>query len=158
MSINIRRTYSHTDSQDVLIEKLKGKQGAQRNLFTLQIASHLISVSVKADELHWWSPEMTLRLETDENKTTVFETIGPNPSMFTLSMFFVILGSVGFFASLMWALSLMTVGESSIIAWILNFISGLLIVSIFGILALGRIKAADQVANLRQFISEMIGT
>jgi hypothetical protein len=101
---------------------------------------------------------MALRLETEENKTIVFETIGPNPSMFTFSMFFVILGSVGFLASLMWALSLMAVGESSIIAWILNFVSGSLIVSIFGILALGRIKAADQVANLRQFMSEMIGT
>ena len=158
MSINIRRTYNHTDSQDVLIEKLKRKQGGHENPFTLQIASHLISVSIKADELHWWSPEMALRLETEENKTIVFETIGPNPSMFTFSMFFVILGSVGFLASLMWALSLMAVGESSIIAWILNFVSGALIVSIFGILALGRIKAADQVANLRQFMSEMIGT
>ncbi|MBT3254649.1 MAG: hypothetical protein HN995_12095 [Candidatus Marinimicrobia bacterium] len=158
MSINIRRTYNHTDSQDVLIEKLKRKQGGHENPFTLQIASHLISVSIKADELHWWSPEMALRLETEENKTIVFETIGPNPSMFTFSMFFVILGSVGFLASLMWALSLMAVGESSIIAWILNFVSGSLIVSIFGILALGRIKAADQVANLRQFMSEMIGT
>ena len=158
MSINIRRTYNHTDSQDVLIEKLKRKQGGHENPFTLQIASHLISVSIKADELHWRSPEMALRLETEENKTIVFETIGPNPSMFTFSMFFVILGSVGFLASLMWALSLMAVGESSIIAWILNFVSGSLIVSIFGILALGRIKAADQVANLRQFMSEMIGT
>ena len=158
MSINIRRTYNHTDSQDVLIEKLKRKQGGHENPFTLQIASHLISVSIKADELHWWSPEMALRLETEENKTIVFETIGPNPSMFTFSMFFVILGSVGFLASLMWALSLMAVGESSIIAWILNFVSGSLIVSIFGILALGRIKAADQVANRRQFMSEMIGT
>ncbi len=158
MSINIRRTYSHTDSQDSLIKKLHGKQGARENPFTLQIANHLISVSVKAGEHRWWSPEMTLRLEEDENKTTIFETIGPNPSMFTLSMFFVILGSVGFLASLMWALSLMAVGESSITAWILNFLSGILIVSIFGILALGRIKAADQVANLRQFMSEMIGT
>lgn len=156
MGINIRRSYGHKDAQDVLIRKLSQTQAAEGNLFLLQIANHLISINVKQDEHHWWSPEMSLRLEQDGAGTTIHEAVGPNPSMFTLAMFFVILGSVTFLAALMWALSQMTVGDSSIVAWIVNFGSGLLIVATFGVLALGRIKAADQVSNLRDFISKII--
>ncbi|NQT62427.1 MAG: hypothetical protein HQ556_05665 [Candidatus Marinimicrobia bacterium] len=131
-------------------------QKVEGNPFNLQISNHLISLNVKEDEQHWWSPEMTLRLEKEESKTTIFESIGPNSSMFTLAMFFVILGSVLFLAALMWSLSQMTVGESPVQSILVTFLSGLLILLTFGWLAMGRMRARDQVTRLKQFVAEII--
>lgn len=156
MGINIRRNYNHQDSKAVLLEKIVQSQENEEEPIQVEIASHLISINVKQVEHHWWSPEMSLRIEERDDGVTIYETIGPNPSMFTLSMFFVTLGAVMFLAALMWALSQMAVGESSVIAWMANFISGLVIVATFGVLAIGRIKAADQVASLRQFIANIL--
>jgi len=156
VAINIRRDYGHADTPGQLLEKLNRVESIQVDPFIVQIANHLISINVKQDENHWWSPEMTLRIEKDERGSRVFEVIGPNPSMFTLAMFFVILGSVGFIASILWALSQMSVGDSSLFAWGANFASGVVIVATFGVLAIGRIKAADQVSSLRQFISDIL--
>lgn len=156
MGINIRRSYSHQESHDVLMGKLNETQEVEGNPFLLQIANHLIAINVKPDEHHWWSPEMSLRLEEEGEGTTIYETIGPNPSVFTLAMFFVILGSVIFLAALMWVLSQMTVGDSSSLAWTITFLSGLMILATFGWLALGRMKAADQVSRLRKFVGDII--
>ena len=156
MGIKIRRSYNHQESHDVLMGKLNETQELEGNPFLLQIANHLIAINVKLDEHHWWSPEMSLRMEKDREGTTIYETIGPNPSMFTLAMFFVILGSVIFIAALMWALSQMTVGNLPLLAWIITFLSGLMILVTFGWLALGRVKVADQVARLRQFVGVIL--
>lgn len=157
MAINIRRNYVHQDKPGQILAKMHAVENHEDSPFILEIANYLISINVREDEQRWWSPEMTLRYEEETEGTRIYEVIGPNPSVFTLAMFFVILGSVGFIASIMWALSQMTVGDSSILAWFANFVSGLIIVTTFGVLALGRIKAADQVASLRKFFEEVIG-
>ncbi|MBT3227614.1 MAG: hypothetical protein HOD43_09345 [Candidatus Marinimicrobia bacterium] len=156
MGINIRRTYNHPDSQEHLLGKFSRTQDTEDNPFTLQIANRLISLNVKQEEHHWWSPEMTLRLENEENNTAIYEVIGPNSSMFTLAMFFVTLGSVVFLAALMMSLSQMTVGESPLLAVVATILSGLLIIVTFGVLAIGRMKATNQVSTLRQFVGDII--
>jgi len=157
VGINLRRTYGHSLSQEEIMGKFVNLQKVEEKPFTIQIANHLISLNVKQEENHWWSPEMTLRMENEENETMIFESIGPNSSLFTLAMFFVILGSVVFLAALMWSLSQMTVGESPVLSLLVTFLSGILIVSTFGWLAMGRLKATDQVARLREYVGGIIG-
>jgi hypothetical protein len=156
VGINLRRTYDHSLSKDEFKGKFINFPKIEENPFTIQIASHLISLNVKPDERQWWSPEMTLRIESDEGETTIYESIGPNSSMFTLAMFFVILGSVIFLAALMMSLSQMTVGDSPVLALGVTIFSGLLIAMTFAVLAMGRMKAADQVSRLRKFVSKVL--
>ena len=156
VGINLRRTYSHSLSQDELMEKFVNFQKIEEQPFSLQTANHLISINVKQDEQHWWSPEVGIRLENVGGETTIFESIGPNSSMFTLAMFFVILGSVVFLAALLMSLSQMTIGDSPKIALMVTLFSGFLIAVTFGALAVGRMKAADQVSRLKDFISDVI--
>lgn len=156
MGINIRRTYGHSESLEVLMEKFTTTQQRAENPFSLQMANNLISLNVNQEEQHWWSPEMTLRLEAEDNKISIYEVIGPNSSMFTLAMFFVILGSVIFLAALMMALSQMSVGDSPLLAIATTILSGILIAVTFRVLAMGRLKAADQVSRLRIFVGDIL--
>lgn len=156
MGINLRRAYSNSLSKEELMGKFVNFHEAEEQPFTIQIANHLVSMNVKQEEQHWWSPELTLRLEGEGSETTFHESIGPNSSMFTLAMFFVILGAVVFLAALMMTLSQMTVGDSPVLALIVTVFSGLLIVVTFGVLALGRLKATEQVSRLRDFVGQII--
>jgi hypothetical protein len=156
VGINLRRTYSHTLSQADLMGKFINFQKEEGDSFTLQVANHLISLNVKQKEHHWWSPEMTLRLENEGSETTIHESVGPNSSMFTLAMFFVILGSVVLLAALMMSLSQMTIGEQPLLALVVTLFSGLLILVTFGVLAVGRMKAVEQVTRLREFVGSVI--
>jgi len=99
---------------------------------------------------------MTLRLENEGSETTIHESVGPNSSMFTLAMFFVILGSVVLLAALMMSLSQMTIGEQPLLALVVTLFSGLLILVTFGVLAVGRMKAVEQVTRLREFVGSVI--
>jgi len=156
MGINIRRRYEHPQSQTEISNKFKQLVDQGDLPYIPQVAHHLISVSVRKEHHRWWSPELTLRLEGESSVTTIFETIGPNPSMFTLAMFFVSMGAAIMIAALMWALSQMTVGEPSSLAWIITGLSGLLILISFLVLAMGRNKAAEQVSGLRSFTVKVL--
>jgi len=157
MGINLRRTFGHFDSLDILMGKFTRAKQDQESPFSLQIARDLISLNVHPDERHWWSPEMTLRFEKGDNQTIVHEVIGPNSSMFTLAMFFIMLGAVVFLAALMMSLSQYSVGELPLLALTATFLSGLLIAATFIGLAIGRMKAAFQVIQLRDYIGGIIG-
>lgn len=156
VGINIRRNYRYNDSHDVLVEKFTSLQQAEEKSFILQIANDLISLNINKEQQRWWSPEMTLRLENEGNETVIYEVVGPNSSIFTLAMFFVMLGSVTFLAALMMSLSQFHIGESPIQALVVTFFSGLLILVTFAGLAMGRMKAAGQVSQLRQFVGDVI--
>ncbi len=158
MGINIRRRYTHTDPEHVLTGKFTHSQGVAKTPFDLQVSDHLIALNVKAEDHHWLSPEMSLRIETEDDETTIYEAVGPNSSMFTLAMFLILLGSVVFLAALMMALSQLNVGDSAFLAVTAAILSGLLIALTFGMLAMGRMKAADQVHRLREGVAEILNT
>jgi len=157
MAINIRRNYERDETPSDLMSRFEALENSGEEAFVIQVASHLVALNVREDDRHWWSPELSLSMEDLDSGTRLYEVIGPNPSIFTLAMFFIILGGVGFIASATWAFSLMSVGESSVLAWVVNFLSGGLIGTTFAILAIGRIKAADQVACLRTYLAEILG-
>jgi len=156
MGINIRRAYQLENSQQHLMDNFKSiLTSNEKTPFIIQIASSLITLKIPQAQQRWWSPEMNLRVEADEQGTQLYEVIGPNPSIFTLAMFFVILGSVTFVAGLTMAFSLMYLGNSPTWAIIATLLSGLVVAAALLVLAVGRIKAADQVCQLRQFVDEV---
>ncbi len=156
MGINIRRTYDHVDSQDMLLRKLNGLVETTDHPFDVQVANDLITLNVDEIEQHWWSPEMNLRVESSEKGAVIYEVIGPNSSIFTLAMFFVMLGSVTFLAALIMTFSQIYLDETPFLALVGTFSSALLILVTFALLAMGRIKARDQVKGLRTFVQTVI--
>ena len=156
MGINIRRRYNYTDSPEATIDKFKASLNNLSNPFIMQISDNLVILKIKQDHYHWWSPEMNLRFENEDNSTVVYEVIGPNPSIFTQALFFALLGSVTFIFALIIAFSQITLGMSPIVALAVTILSASLVAVAFIILGIGRIKAKEQVEGLENFVKKIL--
>lgn len=156
VSINLRRQYEHHDTASDLIEKFTKQLGNESSPFTLQIASNLITFKVKSEDAKWWSPEMNLRIESENNKSIFYELIGPNPATFTLAMFFIFFGAVVFLAAFIMMMAQIQIGMSSTLASVGSGLSILVIVFAFAGLAYGRMQAKEQVEQLREVAQRII--
>ena len=76
MGINIRRSYNHSALQKTIRDRFIMLLEGDSDPFHIQIANNLIVLKLKKEDHHWWSPEMNLRLESEEKGTMIFEVIG----------------------------------------------------------------------------------
>ena len=101
---------------------------------------------------------MNLRIETENEKSMIYEVVGPNASTFTSAMFMILLGIVVFIAAFIMMLAQMQLGISSALASVGTALSGFLVIVSLSVLALGRMKATEQVARLREFAKTTLDT
>ena len=122
------------------------------------IANDLVILNIAGDEVHYWSPRLTFRVEEDEDdetKTKVAGLIGPRPPVWTLFMFiYFFVGTVGFFIST-FALSKILMGQKSYL------IAAFPITIVFMLTAYfagkyGEKLAKDQMEILKDFVREVI--
>ena len=99
---------------------------------------------------------MTMRVEPEGGKRSIYELIGPNPATFTLSMFFALFGIVVFVVAFILMLVEIQLGMSSFWALLATGLSVLIVVAAFSTLTFGRYKAKEQVKGLRRFAQGII--
>ena len=157
MSINIRRKYNHKSSASNLLDRFAAMIQTDSKHVWIQIAGNLITLKVKPEQARWWSPELNLRIESEDDTTVLYELVGPNPGTFTFAMFSLLLGAVVFIAALIMMLAQIQLGLSSTLAIIGTLASVVTIISVLLILALGRWKAKEQVKSLRDFAAKIMG-
>lgn len=157
MGINIRRNYDHEDSGEQLLNRFIKLIDGAPTPFSIHISQNLITLKVSKEETNWWSPEMTLRVESEVGGTKIYELIGPNPATFTLSMFFVLFGAVVFIAAFILMLVEIQLDMSPFWAVLITGLSAVVVAASFTTLAYGRVKAKEQVSGMRDFVRQIIG-
>lgn len=156
MGINLRRQYANDMSKVELMDRFKEQVPSEDCPCTVHVASHLVTLKILQDEARWWSPEMNLRIEDAEAGSQVNELVGPNPSTFTLAMFFVLFGAVVFIAAFILMLVQLQLGMSSGVALGVTTISALVVGGALTVLFIGRVKAKRQVKLLRKYAKKVI--
>jgi hypothetical protein len=154
--INIRNHYDLEDQPDVVLRKFIRKLDESTEPFILKTGNNKVFFKTKHEETKWWSPELTLSIESGENGSHVREVIGPNPATFTLSMFGIIGGSVIFFFAIMVALSQINLGLSPKLSFIVAALAILFIVSVYTLIALGRRWAGGQMKRMTDYANSII--
>ena len=110
------------------------------------------------EEVHYWSPQLSFRVELDEqnpNQSVVFGLIGPKPEVWTMFMFvYFTIGVLGFFIS-SYGYAKWSLGEFS------NMVLAFPIAIVFMLTAYGVGKYGEQLAKnqsemLKQFVREVI--
>ena len=81
-----------------------------------RIVNNHITLDIVGKEVHYWSPQLSFRVEPDDedaNSSIVSGLIGPRPGVWTLFMFiYFLVGILGFFIS-SFGVSRMMLGEYS---------------------------------------------
>lgn len=156
MGINIRRAYRNTSSAEDLLKRFELESSTEHESLILQVSHDLVMVKRRARSSSWWSPEMNLRIDEEGEGSRLHETIGPNASTFTLAMFFIIFGVVLFIVALTWLLVQLQLGESSGLSLFGSLTALVVVAATWTVLAYGRVRAKQQVLEMRQFAGRII--
>ncbi len=136
-----------------LKDEEKNKLGLQHR----SVSGHVIVVFPK-EHKHFWSPTLDVSMEKkNEDQTLVRVLMGPEPSIWTLFMFFYTLGGLTILAGFILGFSqYMLKGEYGMLALIPL---GTIIVLFFYFAAVaGRAKAQDQMYQLDAFLQKAVNS
>ena len=118
------------------------------------IPGHIV-LTVPEEDLHFWSPRLSLSLEEDEEGTLIRGLYGPAPSIWLmfafgyglLSFLIMVIGIIGF--------SRLSLGLSAPILWVLPFLVGGLIL-LYIVAQVGQKIGVEQTFTLHHFFEEAI--
>jgi hypothetical protein len=116
-------------------------------------SGELIFLKNPANVRHYWSPEMTVRIEKSESKefTRVCCLIGPKQTVwFMFTLIYAAISIITFFASIMGFVQYSSHGSSAVL-WMLP-IGIVLLSSVFVVAKFGQKKGRDQMLHLVSFI------
>ena len=123
------------DNQDNLISKFKENLNKGDCKYCSKIVDGHIIIDVPKDENHFWSPQLNIEIEQNENNKSIVKGLfGPKPTVWTLFMFFhfaVAVAFIGFavVAYVQWTLktdysTALTVVVILPVIWILMYFIG----------------------------------
>ncbi len=121
-------------------------------------ANDLIILNIAGDDVHYWSPQLNLRIEADdenEEQTKVSGLIGPRPAVWTLFMFiYFVVGTLGLFIS-SFAVSKIMMGVSSNLIAVFP-ITIVFLLTAYGVGKYGERLAKDQMELLKDFVRQVV--
>lgn len=149
---NLPEAEIHQRLKDAMRDPEKNTEGLQQR----SVSGHML-ISFRASRRHFWSPVMDINLEpASGNRSLVRVLMGPEPSIWTMFMFFYTIGGLAVLAGMVLGYSQYILGHE--LYWLLLIPGGLLWISFFYVAALmGKSRARRQMKILKGFLEEAIG-
>jgi ABC-type multidrug transport system fused ATPase/permease subunit len=145
------------ESVEIIMEKFKKAFDSSNCDYCNKIVDHHIVIDVPKKEDHFWSPQLHLEVEEDENNTTVIKGLfGPKPQIWTFFMFIHFAVAVTFIvffvvAYVNWSLKqdfslALAMCISMPIFWVVLYVLG----------QLGKKKGYQQMIELDNFVKKIL--
>lgn len=138
------------------LKVFEAAKNTQKNFIVSRVDDHVFIKIPKADQ-HFWSPQLHLEImKIDEHSSRVFGLFGPNPTVWTMFMFFhfIVAGlfiGFGIWAYTNWTLKTdfaiqLFVAILMIVLWIVLYFGG----------RLGKATGRDQMVLLHNFMNSLL--
>lgn len=118
--------------------------------------NHHIFLRINKDDLHYWSPQLDLTCDMDEEGTLVRGLYGPSPHVWTFFMFGYLALAVSALFIGMYGMSLHVLDQPSGILWGLPVL-GLLAAGLYIASQMGQKIGAEQTFDLHHFLEDALG-
>lgn len=143
------------DNKEVILERIAKALGSEAEEVTGKIVTHHIVLNIIESKQHYWSPQLHLEIEEDQDGSLIRGLFGPKPTVWTLFVFlYAVIGLFGLIA-LTFGLSEWMLGEESL--WIWGIPISILLAAIIYLMArVGQRLGADQMHILREFLDQAI--
>ena len=119
------------------------------------IYSHYVTLFIPEDDQHYWSPQLSLNIEELDIGTHIRGLYGPNPSIWTMFIFFYSFIGIAFLFVSIFGFSRMSLGESGWILWLLPILF-IIFISIYISAYFGKKKGHDQMIILHLFLEQCL--
>lgn len=115
-----------------------------------------VYIKIHPDQQHFWSPQLHLTFEKDEDATVIRGLYGPKPTVWAIFFFsYVALGILSLFIG-MWGLTRWSLGLDSTILWLIPVFAVIALALYFSAQA-GQKFGAQQMFDIHHFYEEQIG-
>ena len=156
LGIRFREIEMNPEKPDVLLQRFRTIKKEGGVSLDMQIVYHSVFIKVPATDHKWWSPELTVNIEDDDEGSLIRKVTGPNPGTFTFAMFVIIAAITIFIFALMFAFSQIQLNTSPLISF--SVVAGSVIVALLMIMILGfgRKKAHPQMESMQEFVQQVL--
>ncbi len=73
----------YKESEEAILEKFKQNLSKSECIYSSKIIGNHIVIDVPSAEEHFWSPQLHVEIETEDNTTIVKGILGPKPKIWT---------------------------------------------------------------------------
>ena len=154
--LEIRPRFKKQSPNDIdsLLQGLQGLLDANTTI-TGRIVHHHATIKIPPTEQHFWSPQLTLNFETQEDKTIIRGLYGPNPNVWLLFMFLYFFMGFVALVLLVIGISRLNLGLTAYILWAVPFVLGGIFVLWFAGKA-GRKLGHDQMWQIHNLVKPVV--
>jgi len=142
------------ESKEVIIEKFKKEFSSVNCIYCTKIIDHHIVIDVPKDEDHFWSPQLHIEVESnEENKTIIKGLFGPKPQIWTFFMFIHFAVAVAFIVFFVVAYTRWNLKQDYTFALIMCIVMPVFWIILYILGQLGKKKGYKQMVQLDTFLS-----
>ncbi len=142
------------ESKDVIIKKFKKEFSSDNCIYCTKIIDNHIVIDVPKDEDHFWSPQLHIEVESnEENKTIVKGLFGPKPQVWTFFMFIHFAVAVAFVVFFVVAYTRWNLKQDYTFALIMCIAMPVLWIILYILGQLGKKKGYKQMVQLETFLT-----
>ncbi|MCV6629910.1 MAG: GTP-binding protein [Flavobacteriaceae bacterium] len=145
-----------TLNKEAVIQAFLDAKKIQKNFIITQVDDHIF-IKLPKKEQHFWSPQLHLEVEETAEKHTLLKGLfGPNPTVWTMFMFFHFVVAGLFFGFGTWAFSNHTLNKPyssqiillilMVVAWFVLYFAG----------RIGKSTGSKEMAKLNRFMKDTL--
>lgn len=146
---------SFDENEDDILNKFKENLQSNNCKYCSKIVDHHVVIDVPIEEDHFWSPQLHVEIEKEEDQTIVKGVLGPKPGVWTLFIFLHFAVAIAFFVFFVMFYSKWTLKQDYNFSMIMSILMPILSVVLYFIGQLGKKFGYDQMVELHDFL---IGT
>ena len=142
-------------SSNEVKERIRNGLAENKDKCTGKIVDNHIILKIPSHQQHYWSPQLTLEIGSQDGQTLIRGLYGPKPSVWTMFVFFY--SGIGFLTMLgvIFGLAQMMLKMNPYGLWALPVGGGILI-GLFLISKVGQRLSNDQMHQLKEFLDKTI--
>ncbi len=124
------------------------------NRFVFTYLPGHITIKIRAEEQHIWSPQLTITMEEEDNQVLIRGLYGPNPTLWAFFFFgYAALSILTLFIG-MWGLSLLTLGKNAVVLWAIPVLGAIAVLMYLSSQA-GQKLGAQQMFDIHHFYEDI---
>lgn len=153
-SFRIRPRFKHVivGDQEQVEERLQLAVAKEKLFSSSHLPGHL-HIKIKSSEQHFWSPQLHLSFEQEEDDVVIRGLYGPNPTLWAIFFFgYIVLSILSLFIG-MWGLTRWSLGLSTSVLWSLP-VFGILAAILYFSAQTGQKLGAQQMYDIHHFYEE----
>jgi Na+/melibiose symporter-like transporter len=145
-------------NEEEILDKFKDNLKDENCKYCSKIIDKHIVIDVPVDEDHFWSPQLNVEIEKDENKKTIVKgVLGPKPQVWTFFMFLHFAVAVAFFVFLVIFYTKWSLNQEYLFPMIMTIILPVVWVVLYFFGQLGKKFGYKQMVELHDFLMKTLG-